>query len=221
MGLTNLLFSLSHRLRHHPFRFLISGNLFSFFSGSEPGEEEVCSRTWPGPIWDIGASLGKYTTLMAEANPGRTIYAFEPNLNSLYYLGYRTAKYKNVVIVPGPLTAEAKITATTYDPNFVNPPTGPQAVAFPVEEAIRWFGAPAFVKLDCEGFEYELLERCASLLKNSTLLVEWHRIGLDGKPNPMASKFKPDLSYWRATDVSPNHQLLEPLQPAAVKSGQS
>ncbi len=132
---------------------------------------------------------------MAEANPGRTIYAFEPNLNSLYYLGYRTAKYKNVVIVPGPLTAEAKITATTYDPNFVNPPTGPQAVAFPVEEAIRWFGVPAFVKLDCEGFEYELLERCAPLLKNSTLPggMASHRLGRQTQPNGLQIQARPVL----------------------------
>ncbi len=214
-SLTKFLFNFSHRLRQHPFRFLISGKLFSMFSSSEPGEEEVYRRSWSGPIWDIGASLGKYTVMMAEANPGQRIYAFEPNLNSLYYLGYRTAKYSNVVIVPAFLTVETKIMPTTYDPNFNKPPTGPQGIAFPLEEAIRWFGVPSFIKLDCEGYEYEFLERCGPLLKNTTVLVEWH-LAFDGKPNPGATKFKPDLSLWRQTKVSPNHTLLEPL-PAAAK----
>jgi FkbM family methyltransferase len=218
--LTKFLFYFSHRLRHHPFRFLISGKLFSMFSSTEPGEEEVYRRSWPGPVWDIGASLGKYTVMMAEANPGQRIYAFEPNLNSLYYLGYRTARYANVVIVPAFLTVDAKVMPTTYDPNFNNPPTGPQGIAFPLEEAIRWFGIPAFIKLDFEGYEYEFLERCGPLLKNSALLVEWH-LDFDGKPNPGATKYKPDFSYWKATKVSPNHTLFEPLQPAVVKPAQS
>ncbi|HUA64475.1 MAG TPA: FkbM family methyltransferase [Alphaproteobacteria bacterium] len=213
MGLPPLkfLFYFSHRLRHHPFRFLIKGKMSKFFSPTEAGEEELCRRSWPGPIWDIGASLGKYTPMMAEANPNQRIYAFEPNLNSLYYLGYRTAQYKNVVIVPAPLTVDAKIVPASYDPNFHNSATGPQGIGFTVEEAIRWFGVPAFVKLDCEGLEYEMLERCATLLKDSTVLVEWHPEYPEGVPNAAATKFKPNLSYWRSTKVSPNHTLLEPI----------
>jgi FkbM family methyltransferase len=214
--LTKFLFYFSHRLRHHPFRFLIAGRSFSLFSSSEPGEEEVYRRSWPGPVWDIGASLGKYTVVMAEANPKQTVYAFEPNLNSLYFLGYRTAKYSNVVIVPAALTVDTKIMATTYDPNFCNPPTGPRALAFPLEEAIRWFGVPAFVKLDCEGFEYEFLTRCGHLLKKTTVLVEWHP-DLNGVPVPGATQFKPDFSGWRQTRISPNHTLLEPI-PAEAQS---
>ena len=212
MGLpsSKFLFYMSHYLRHHPFRFLIRGNLSKFFSPTEPGEEEVCCRNWPGPIWDIGASLGKYTPMMAEANPKQQVYAFEPNLNSLYYLGYRTARYPNVTIVPAPLTVEERFMRTSYDPNFHNPSTGPRGIAFSVAEAIRWFGEPAFIKLDCEGLEYEMLERCAELLQKSTILVEWHLEYPPGKINPAATKFKPNLSYWRETRVTPNHTLLEP-----------
>lgn len=212
--LTQFLFNLSHRLRHHPFRFLITGSFFSWFSSSEPGEEAIYRRSWSGPVWDIGASMGKYTVIMAEANPQQTVYAFEPNLNSLYYLAYRTAKYSNLVIVPAALTIDAKVMPTTYDPNFNNPATGPRAIGFPLEEAIRWYGVPAFIKLDCEGFEFEFLEKCAPLLRHTTLLVEWHKLDLHGQPRQVASQFKPDLSYWRETRISPNHTLLEPLQPA-------
>jgi FkbM family methyltransferase len=215
MGLpaSRFLFYLSHKLRQHPFRFIIKGDL-SFFSPTEPGEETICRRSWPGPVWDVGASLGKYTPMMAEANPKQTIYAFEPNLNSLYYLGYRTAKYSNVTIVPAPLTVDTKFFKTTYDPNFHSASTGPQAIAFSVAEAIRWFGVPAFVKLDCEGLEYEMLDRCGELLQHSTLLVEWHLEYPPGVPNPDVKKFKPKLDLWKTTQVTPNHMLLEPHKPA-------
>jgi len=218
MGLpaSKFLFYFSHYLRHHPIRFLIRGKGLGFFTPTEPAEEELCRRSWPGPVWDVGASLGKYTPLMAEANPNHQVYAFEPNLNSLYYLGYRTAKYSNVTIVPAPLTVDAKSMRASYDPNFHNPSTGPQGIAFTVAEAIRWFGVPAFVKLDCEGLEYEMLERCAELLQHSTLLVEWHLEYPEGIPNPGATQFKPNLAYWRVTQVTPNHTLLEPIKPATA-----
>ena|SRR5579862_191608 len=222
MGLpaSKFLFYMSHYLRHHPFRFLIRGRMSSFFSPTEAGEEELCRRAWPGPIWDVGASLGKYTPMMAEANPKQPIFAFEPNLNSLYYLGYRTAKYPNITIVPAPLTVDVTSMRVTYDPNFHVAATGPQGIAFTVAEAIRWFGVPAFIKLDCEGLEYEMLEKCADLLQHSTVLVEWHLEYPEGVPNPGATKYKPNFSYWKVSQPTPNHTLLEPLKPAypAVKS---
>jgi FkbM family methyltransferase len=206
MGLpaSKFLFYFSHYLRHHPFRFLTNEKLFGFFTPTEPGEEELCRRSWPGPVWDVGASLGKYTTMIAEANPDRPVYAFEPNLNSLYYLGYRTAKYPNVTIVPAPLTVDTKSVRASYDPNFHNPATGPQGIAFSVEEAIRWFGVPAFIKLDCEGLEKKMLEQCGELLRHTTMVVEWHPQEWNGEYPPMP--------FWRVTKVSPNHSLLEPLK---------
>ena len=52
--------------------------------------------------------------MMAEANPNQPIFAFEPNLNSLYYLGYRTAQYPNVTIVPAALSIDGKAIRTSY-----------------------------------------------------------------------------------------------------------
>jgi len=206
MGLpaSKFLFYFSHYLRHHPFRFLIRGKLFGFFTPTEPVEEELCRRSWPGPVWDVGASLGKYTPMMAEANPDKQVYAFEPNLNSLYYLGYRTAKYPNVNIVPAPLMADTRSVRVSYDPNFHKPPSGPQGIAFSVPEAIRWFGVPAFIKLDCEGQEKKILEQCGEELSHTTLLVEWH-------PWEWNYEFPP-MPYWKVTKVTGSHSLLEPLK---------
>ena len=206
MGLpaSKFLFYFSHYIRHHPFRFLIRGKRFKFFSPTEPAEEKYCSSSWPGPIWDVGASLGKYTPMIAEANPNQPVYAFEFNLNSLYYLGYRTAQYPNVTIVPCALTLDSKPMKITYDPNMHNPATGPNSITFSVAEAISRFGVPAFIKLDIEGLEKEMLEKCGELLRHTTMIVEWH---------PLVWNHEyPEMPFWRVTKVSPNHSLLEPLK---------
>lgn len=173
-------------------------------------EDELCRRSWPGSIWDVGASLGKYTLTIAEANPKQSVYAFEPNLNSLYYLGYRTAQHSNVTIVPCALTVDGMPIRVSYDPNYQKAATGPQAVTFSVAEAIGRFGVPAFIKLDCEGPEKEILKCCGKLLRHTTLLVEWH---------PWKWKYEyPELSYWRETKVSPHHSLLEPVEQKLMRT---
>lgn len=204
MLFAHFLFYASHRIRGHPFRHLIRGNRLLRFSPTDPDEDGLCRRSWPGPVWDVGASLGKYTTLLAEANPNQQVYAFEPNLNSLYYLGYRTAQYSNVTIVPAALTIDGKPMRATYDPNMHNPATGPQGITFSVEEAIARFGVPAFIKLDIEGLEKEMLEKCGKLLSHTTMIVEWH-------PLCWNNEF-PAMPYWRETKPSPRHSLLEPLE---------
>lgn len=203
----HLLFYASHELRQHPFRFLIKGKRYNWFTGTDPGEEEVCRRSWPGPVWDIGASVGKYTPMLAEANPNQTVYAFEPNLNSLYYLGYRTCQYKNVVIVPGALTLDGKPMKTSYDPNFHRPPTGPYGITFSPKEGIAKFGRPAFIKLDIEGLEYDMLERCGEDLRYSALIVEWHGVDLSNQP-----RTRPQMPFWHVTEAGPNHSLLVPRE---------
>lgn len=153
--------------------------------------------------------MGKYTPMMAEANPSQPVYAFEFNLNSLYYLGYRTAKYPNVTIVPGALTLDSQPMKITYDPNMHNPATGPMGITFSVAEAIRRFGVPAFIKLDVEGLEKEMLEKCGELLRHTTMVVEWH-------PQCWESTELPKMPFWRVTHISTGHSLLEPLEHLSV-----
>ena len=212
MGLPPLrfLFYLSHKIRNHPFRFLIRGDRFRFFSPTDPDEEALCRKSWPGPIWDVGASLGKYTPMMAEANPNQPIFAFEPNLNSLYYLGYRTAQYPNVTIVPGALSIDGKAIRTSYDANFHKPPTGPMGITFSVAEAIARFGRPAFIKLDVEGLEYEMMEACGELLRYTTLVVEWHWYTWERE--------RPKMPFWRETEAGRCHTLLTPLEQAPANA---
>jgi FkbM family methyltransferase len=194
--LVRLLMRLSFLARHNPTRFLFSERILKIKSMQVDQELQFFQKNWGGPVWDVGASVGKYTTILARANPEHTVYAFEPNLNSLYYLGYRSAKLKNVVLVPTALTLDGSNFETTYDPNFFAPPTGPMACSLSLAEAIRKFGKPSFAKFDVEGGEYILFDSEMDVLRGCHLLIEWHKY-----------KFQreiPNMKHWRSRDVVPD-----------------
>lgn len=192
---------ISYVLRGNPIRFLYSDALLRGFS--DPKELEYFGKKWGNVIWDVGASVGKYTTKLAESNPDAIIVAFEPNLNSLYYLAYRTASYPNVVIVPNALTVDGAPMKGTYSPDFGAPPTGPMIDTMSVDEAVKKFGVPSFVKMDIEGGEYSVLDVESSPLFESTMLVAWHP-GPDARPMPR-------LVPWKVEQVTSDMTLLTPV----------
>lgn len=199
----SILFKLSFMLRHNPVRFLYHDKAFSRLGLYVRAELPYFSRKWDGPIWDVGASVGKYTTLLAKANPDRLVYAFEPNLNSLYYLAYRTRSYSNIIIVPMALTADGQPIDGTIDPNFNAKPTGPLCATLSVQEAIKKFGKPAFVKMDIEGEEFRIFDTERQSLKDSTLLVSWHC--------QFVNRPIPALNDWKTQYIASDETLMEPL----------
>lgn len=184
-------------VRSHPSKYLFSDAMISSFI--DPAELPFLCRNWRGDVWDVGASVGKYTPIMARNNAPYNVYAFEPNFNSVYYLAYRTQQFRNVVIVPNALTARANVVAGSLNPDFNSPSTGPLASALTINNAVRMFGSPAFVKLDIEGGEYELFESFdIRLLSRTTILVSWHRGVID-------------VPGWKNTLLDTNLTILEPL----------
>jgi len=157
-------------------------------------------KTWAKP----SSSVGKLTTIMAKNSPEATIHAFEPNLNSLYFLAYRTAAYTNVIIVPCALTTDGKPLLGTYDPDFNAPPTGPNTATISVAEAIAKSGVPQYVKMDIEGAEFGFFDSPESeKLRQSTILVSWHPT--------IAKQPVPTVKGWKNTPLATNLTLLTPL----------
>ena len=191
-------------IRRHPSRWLYSDR----FLGSYIDEHEIAffTRDWgDGVIWDVGASIGKYTTIMAKSSPQAKVFAFEPNLNSLYYLAFRTAKFTNVAIVPNALTADGGLLKGSHDPDFNAPATGPMLATISLREAIAKSGPPKFVKMDIEGGEYSIFESAdAKLLCGATILVTWHPMFV-GKPMP------DEVKGWKSQRLAPDITLLSPL----------
>ena len=197
--LTTCAIKLNYLLRSHPSKYLYSERLLSGFT--DPVESEHINCNWFGPVWDVGASVGKYTTTLARHNLHR-VYAFEPNLNSLYYLAHRTREYTNVVIVPNALTTHGFTQKASFNPDFTAKPTGPHVTSISLDHALESFGIPKFIKLDIEGAEYELLTQIESTyqhkLRDTTMLISWHN----------GIKF---IGGWRNKVLSSDITLLSPI----------
>jgi FkbM family methyltransferase len=203
----DVLLRISWAIRRNPARFLFTDGNFQRVTGGERAEVEFLRRRWlpdgNGGIWDVGASVGKYTCDIARTNPNCKILAFEPNLNSLYFLAHRTAKLPNVEIVPCALTADGREMKGSYDPNFTIAATGPLVPTFSLAEALAKFGKPIFIKMDVEGEEFKIFREQPDLLRGIHLLVEWHPY--------FVKEPVPPLKHWSVHDVFPNHTYLEPL----------
>ena len=195
-------FKLSLKLRHNPARILFRDFFFRLSNPYDEAELKLAVRSWAGDVWDLGASVGKFTPILAKANPEHRVFAFEPNLNSLYFLAYRTSRFKNVVIVPAALTLDGAPMETSYDPDFSGKPTGPMGMTLALSEALQKFGKPRFIKMDIEGAEYRLFREQAELLKGVHILVEWHP-GIVKDPMP-------PLPFWKVNQVDVTHTYLDP-----------
>ena len=201
--ITKLLFWLNLFIRQNPARFLFTDAIVGI-SVDEPEADFFRKDLGKAVIWDVGASIGKLTTIMAKHSPQATVFAFEPNLNSLYFLAYRTAKYRNVVIVPCALTTDGTTLTGTYHPDFTAPPTGPRVASIAIAEALAKSGVPQFIKMDIEGAEFGFFESKESeRLHRATILVSWHPL--------IANKPIPTVKGWNNQLLATNLTLLTPL----------
>ena len=199
----NFAMRINFAIRRHPSRWLYTDRVLGKYVDEK--ERPFFTKDWGNAIiWDVGASVGKYTAILARHNPKATIFAFEPNLNSLYYLAYRIADCRNVVIVPNALTADGKSMKGTHDPDFNAPPTGPLVATISLKEAILKCGVPSFVKMDIEGGEFQIFDgQEAECLQRTTILVSWHS-QFTGKPIP-------EVKGWKNDRIASDITLLSPL----------
>ncbi|HSH93223.1 MAG TPA: FkbM family methyltransferase [Roseimicrobium sp.] len=182
--------------RHRFASFLNSNGLHERFhpEGWEPEVLKLlCETKWNGPVWDVGASFGRHAYRVSRFHK---IFAFEPNLNSLHFLGYNLKGCPNATIVPCALTVDGKPMMGTCHPDFLAPPTGPHVATLSVSEALQKFGRPGVIKIDIEGGEYEML-KCPELI-GIPLLIEWH----NGVPK--------ELPHWTLQTIDESHSLLLP-----------
>lgn len=201
--ITTFAYRLNLFIRKNPARFLFTDAMLGNYL-DEPEAEFFGQNRGKVVIWDVGASIGKISTIMAKNSPEATIFAFEPNLNSLYFLAHRTAKYPNVVIVPCALTTDGQTLSGTYDPDFNAPATGPRVTSISIAEAITKSGVPQFIKMDIEGAEFGFFEsREAEQLHRSTILVSWHPL--------LAKKPIPTVKGWNNKVIDHHLTLLTPL----------
>jgi len=162
--------------------------------GFEPHiTKTLVEGNWDGPVWDVGSNVGNISFEVAKRHK---VFAFEPNLNLIYYLGYKLKDSPNATVVPCALTLDGKPMRSSLDPNFTTTNQGPMAATLSVDIALQLFGRPGVIKMDIEGGEYEVIKSPA--LKGLTLLIEWHR------EVPTA------FDHWNIKKLDDTHTLLTP-----------
>lgn len=108
----------------------------------------------PCVIVDIGASIGDFV-LFAAATPRARVYALEPDFLSFQWLSLNVKSNRLENVLLQNLPADARTLASICDNEYVD-----------------------FLKMDCEGCEYEVLLSCSpqTLSRVARLTMETHRI---------------------------------------------
>lgn len=170
----------------------------------EKFEEAILSHISPGDtVWDVGANVGYFTLKMSDAvGSAGQVVAFEPAPSSHQVLTERAAHLSNVVVEQVAMgdvvgTTDLFVSAKPTDPSNglfsdgdgtsveVRSTTG---CAYLSDHPER---APNVVKIDVEGFEYEVLKGLDDLVRSPSplaLFIEVHfgildRRGMDEAPD--------------------------------------
>ena len=132
-------------------------------------------------VWDVGANIGYYTTLFArKVGESGSVFAFEPSPDNFLRLTTSCAGFKNVRLLPFGLgqknaqvsfvqgTDELGATSHVVDGLASDDTKVDLKSAFSVisEDLAK---KPCAIKIDVEGFEYEVLLGLSNELYNSGL----------------------------------------------------
>lgn len=129
-------------------------------------------------ILDIGANVGFFSLYARSLFPGSVIHAYEPNVVLAPFLTHQAAEggirvfFEAVGSTGGKVRldhgGESVLARTAID-------AGGEITQIPFREAIgRMGGTVDFVKLDCEGAEWQILEERETWRNVEHLAMEYH-----------------------------------------------
>jgi FkbM family methyltransferase len=145
-------------------------------------DDALRSSIAPGDVvWDVGANVGRYTVVFSElvGQEGHVV-AFEPVPATFDYLSAAAADRPNVTLLSVALGAESAVSeinvmsdARAGTHSLVSNAPESSAVSVTVERGDqirvnRSLPAPNVIKIDVEGFEYEVLLGIADTLELPT-----------------------------------------------------
>jgi len=141
----------------------------------------------PAVIFDIGAHVGAAALYFADRYPGARIHCFEPNPKTLPVLRHNAAQVDRITVHDHGLGSEARMADlyggvhSTMQVSFLpNRENTPDTATVPIRDVAGVLAqvplvAPALVKLDTEGMEFEILNALAGhLAAVGVLYVEYH-----------------------------------------------
>lgn len=176
-------------------------------------------------VWDVGANVGLYTRkFSALAGPRGKVVAFEPGPQTFATLSANTASCENVVCEPLALSdfvGEADFHIAGEENSPVSGLARRDSIPVSAVEAVRVTTGDAFaaahpqfapnrIKIDVEGFEYDVLKGLGSTLSSPSLhglFIEVHfaslaERGLADAPRRMVEMLNDKGFAVRWTDAS-------------------
>lgn len=131
-------------------------------------------------IWDVGAYIGFYAKQFAEkVGPSGVVYAIEPSPINFGHLSENIKQLANVKAIRcalgntnrRALLIQERNSPTTSHISYENDPAGEPVDIFTADSLIEQgiCRIPNALKIDCEGFELEILEGMRNLLNNPAL----------------------------------------------------
>jgi len=146
------------------------------------------------PGWtvvDVGAGLGEFCVSVARRHPACRVYAFEPLTESFALLqeNVRLNELTNVTLFPRAVGARSGVAvlhaargaparSSTTSPDGFRADAATHVASTTLDEIFRELGIRRcdFLKLDCEGAEYEILFGAAAdtLARVAHIALEYH-----------------------------------------------
>jgi FkbM family methyltransferase len=202
----------------------------SLFSRYEPSIGRAIKNhlTAGDTFWDIGANMGWFSLLAAKiVGPNGRVFSFEPSpdvfnllsdnargLDSIRAIqcGVGNADTIAVFSAQGASTSASFVEEVTKINQHNLPEIQIRKVAVnirKVDTLVKELGLPQLVKIDVEGFEFEVLKGAAVLLSNAqpTLILEIHppQLNLTGGSETSLFQFLKEHGYgWEVIDRNPN-----------------
>ncbi len=166
-----------------------------------------------GAVLDVGANIGQFLLKVKEYDPSRTYFAFEPNPPCIFYLYelIRLNRLNDTFVLPVASSIETKSnflyseawdsgTSTLVEENAREDTSfGTTVFSMVGDDLVNSIGLEdlAYIKIDVEGFEYEVLRGLSNTLKSKRPVIFceiWLEKLVDSNGNP--STFITDIHQY-------------------------
>jgi len=147
-------------------------------------------------IVDIGAHIGIFACYAAAKYPNAKVYAFEPAKETFEDLKKNAAAYPNITAFNFGVSDKPEIeiqylphmnySTSGYYSKDVNGAVKEKVKCMSLDEIIDMVGNIRFLKVDCEGAEWDIIPKCKQLDRVEYLSCELHT----GLPNTDMTAFK-------------------------------
>lgn len=168
-------------------------------------------------IVDIGAHIGIFACYAAAKYPNAKVYAFEPAKETFADLKKNTSAYPNITAFNFGVSDKSEIeiqylphmnySTSGYYSKDVNGAVKEKVKCMSLDEIIDMVGNIRFLKMDCEGAEWDIIPKCNQLERIKYLSCELHT----GLPSTDMAAFKRAIKPHFTTKTFRGHRVEKEL----------